>query len=548
MFILKHNEKKKSREKTGEMIRVNVKSTPFGYCNNIDGFLYEFPTDARIAGEQRLEKDDIERIVDKVQYTMLETAQDIWDSTLNKKRIYNGMEFLISSGIWNLADRNKEAIHSIVEAGIHTDCKKVAKALEVYINKGRATYCRQYPNMMKRLNGRVPGDLIFEAFRFARNELAETYHKSAIEGYKANPYVVACRWLLADNRIKKYADLCNCNDLAYQDKFGFGPGIYPIGSVPERPHVMCLCNTAPVSSKKLRQAITEGLVIGNVPTEEWLEAQKKNDGQFELDFSFNFFNRKKEAQSPLDVLNFGSLSKDEKFKADIDRVDKGFLNLFNSCINKPRIDINYKGLSHYNPNNNTIKVDLFKENPFSRKAGFNKNMVDLLHETGHYLDHNILNKKGALFHNKMPNFREALTQDALNYINSVYRKALGSSAVDFKNLSPMELNRVLQVYKDAGYNMNVDLSKLVGNELAKNPYINSAMSDMVGGLTQNRMIDTSLKIYGHETAYWQNPNAILYEATAHMFEAMGSGGERLEAMKEFFPFAYELFAETLGKL
>ena len=283
----------KLKQEKGRGETIYVKKTPLGFSNGVDGNFHNLQIDAYIAGEAELERREIEGMLDSVQYTMLEVAQEILASTLEKREIFYGKTFKVSTRLWNIKNGNQDTIKKIIAEGIHTDCKKVAQALELYTNAGGGKLCGAYPNMMARLKGRVPETLSFNAFRLARNELAEVYHKSALVGYKKNPYILACKWLLADNRLKQYEDRCNCNDLAYTDKFGLGAGIYPIEQVPARPHVMCLCNTAPVSSKKLREAVNEGLRIGNVPTEEWLEAQKKNETQFELNFSFSLSSIKK---------------------------------------------------------------------------------------------------------------------------------------------------------------------------------------------------------------------------------------------------------------
>ena len=116
-------------------------------------------------------------------------AAAIAQSTLHKKRMFNDKEFILSDRIWDLSGNNYDKIKQIISSGIHTDCVKVAKALEQYVKKGAETFAKDYPNMMKRMGGRIPKNLNYEALRLARNELSEVYFQSTIEGYKDNPAI-----------------------------------------------------------------------------------------------------------------------------------------------------------------------------------------------------------------------------------------------------------------------------------------------------------------------------------------------------------------------
>ena len=62
-------------------------------------------------------------------------AAAIANSTMRKKRLFNDKEFVLSDRIWDLSGNNYDKIKEIISSGIHTDCVKVAKALEQYVKR-----------------------------------------------------------------------------------------------------------------------------------------------------------------------------------------------------------------------------------------------------------------------------------------------------------------------------------------------------------------------------------------------------------------------------
>ena len=222
---------------------------------------------------------------------------------------------------------------------------------------------------------------------------------------------------------------------------------------------------------------------------------------------------------------------------DFSRVNPFFIKKINSC-QKPLIaDIHYKGVSYYDVKENKIYYNAFINDPRSIKAGFKTNMTGFLHEAGHYLDYN-LSKDGKPIHTKMKNLDHFLKIDALYFINNIYRNKLGKQAVDFKNLSPQELKNGLDFYKKLeNFNKIKDLDKLVSIELSKNKIVNSAISDLIGGVTKGIVLSVDHKLYQHSTLYW-NDDTLKVEATAHFFEAIGSGGDRLKTFETAFPCLY----------
>ena len=198
----------------------------------------------------------------------LREAEVIAESTMRKERIFKNKKFVLSDRIWDLSDNNYEKIKEIIASGINTDCVKVAKALQQYVKEGSETFVKDYPNMYERMGGRVPKNLNYEALRLARNELSEVYWQATIEGFKENPAVKAVKWLLSNNRLPGYHDICDT--MAYADDYGLGAGIYPVDAAPEKPHICCLCSLAPVIAKDIERGD-----VANKPPENWEEIKKR---------------------------------------------------------------------------------------------------------------------------------------------------------------------------------------------------------------------------------------------------------------------------------
>ena len=121
--------------------------------------------------------------------------------------------------------------------------------------------------MYERMGGRVPKNLAYEALRLARNELSETYWDATVEGFRENPAIVAVKWLLSNNRLPGYHDICDT--MAYTDYHGLGAGVYPIEHAPAKPHIACLCTLAPVTASRLEKG------VANKVPENWEEIEAR---------------------------------------------------------------------------------------------------------------------------------------------------------------------------------------------------------------------------------------------------------------------------------
>lgn len=227
-----------------------------------------------ITGEA--EEDDAHlELLRSVQKDILAEAKLIAKSTMEKISYFNEVEFKISTRIWDLSDGNKELIKNIIKEGINMNEASIAPLLEKYVKNGKDKLIKDYPNLKKRLGNRFTKDTTYNAYRLINNEIAKVFFNTTLNDYRQNEYVSAVKWLLSNNRTKKYEKDCNCSDYAYQNIYGLGNGIYPPKCVPERPHVLCQCSLAPVSSRRLKNAMQKLEHIGNTPSEEWLVEARK---------------------------------------------------------------------------------------------------------------------------------------------------------------------------------------------------------------------------------------------------------------------------------
>lgn len=148
----------------------------------------------------------------------------------------------ISDRIWEQAESARQAMRDIIHAGIASgrDAVQVAKDLEVYVRNG--TLAEDYPNMMARMERRVPGNLSYEALRLARTEYAMAFNEAVYSRGMINPAYIGVQYCLSDSHPEP--DICD--DLASADLYGMGPGVYKKGEEPPHPHPNCLCYVVPV--------------------------------------------------------------------------------------------------------------------------------------------------------------------------------------------------------------------------------------------------------------------------------------------------------------
>lgn len=169
-------------------------------------------------------------------------------------------------------------------------------------------------------------------------------------------------------------------------------------------------------------------------------------------------------------------------------------------------------------------VEICNENLLSRPHAnskgiafnVNKDAVDrrgkwttICHEIGHIVD-----RKTGRVSSRFPEFRKYIVSD-------------------------FEL--VVNKYQSV-YNCNeIDAYAEISKALKSNPKYHS-VSDLIGGITNNQCVGN----YCHQAEYWKQANRLEKEAFAHFYEAtLRNDLEKLEAIKEIFPNAYDMFEKIL---
>jgi hypothetical protein len=159
-------------------------------------------------------------------------------------RTRNGL--YLSDRIWEQSEKYRTIMRDLIQesVAIGQDAVKTARMLQQYVRQGAMTLARDYPNMMKRMKGRIPGNISYEALRLARTEMSAAFGEGAIAAARVAPSYLGMKWVLS----KSHPVPDMCDTLATQNfGLGLGPGVYPPGDEPPYPaHPNCLCALVPI--------------------------------------------------------------------------------------------------------------------------------------------------------------------------------------------------------------------------------------------------------------------------------------------------------------
>jgi hypothetical protein len=157
-------------------------------------------------------------------------------------RTKNGL--FLSDRIWEKSEKFRVTMRDLIQeaVAIGQDAVKTARMLQQYVRQGAQTLARDYPNMMERMKGRVPGDICYEALRLARTEATAAFGEGTIAAARVSPSYKGMKWVLS--HAHPVVDICDT--LAAHDE-GLGRGVYSSGNEPPMPaHPNCLCTLVPV--------------------------------------------------------------------------------------------------------------------------------------------------------------------------------------------------------------------------------------------------------------------------------------------------------------
>lgn len=125
---------------------------------------------------------------------------------------------ILSDRIWDQSQLAREGIQNLIQTGIEQgrDVVEVARDLVAYVKDGAMTLAEDYPNMMARMDIRVPEDLCYEALRLARTEYSMAYQEGTYSRVRMSPASIGIQWMLSD----AHPEPDICDDLAEADLYG----------------------------------------------------------------------------------------------------------------------------------------------------------------------------------------------------------------------------------------------------------------------------------------------------------------------------------------
>ncbi len=136
--------------------------------------------------------------------------------------------------------------------------QEMSRRLRLYV-KGSEPFQSAFSKLTKGPSGREFLDLrklskaekgaaqrmLFNADRIAFTELDSARHEAEVDAFARDPLVHGIRWTLSPNRgTQKGPD--ECDILAFRNSYGLGKGVFPVRSVPSKPHPLDRCELIPI--------------------------------------------------------------------------------------------------------------------------------------------------------------------------------------------------------------------------------------------------------------------------------------------------------------
>ena len=197
--------------------------------------------------------------------------------------------------------------------------------------------------------------------------------------------------------------------------------------------------------------------------------------------------------------------------------------------------------SFYNIAENKVYCNLINDGirGDNKKAGFNLGILGFLHETGHWLDSNRFNEICGI---------TLLSESLLEYLKyDIIHKINKFGKVYNKNYKPIN-----ELTKTTIQTLDPMIKQNMTHYIKENIDINSVVSDIFGAMTYEEIAGRKYnKLYGHGYNYWNYADKsgfkIKAEIVANFFEVLGSAGERVKAINEYFPTTWKYFNYIIGE-
>lgn len=218
--------------RVGDVIRVQAVNAALAASAAADGYDEDF---LRRLG---LSRDEIRDF----QASLARQAERSVDQSLNRLFDESGSTRIpLSEKVYNSAQLASGAVDNAVQSAL-----------------ARGLSAREFAQSVRNLiDPNVRGGVSYSAQRLARTEINNAFHYASLRRSENKPWVKGMKWNLSGSHPK--VDICDA--LAGgggQD--GLPTGVYPIGSVPNRPHPNCLCHVTPytMSSAEFERSLAAG--------------------------------------------------------------------------------------------------------------------------------------------------------------------------------------------------------------------------------------------------------------------------------------------------
>lgn len=148
----------------------------------------------------------------------------------------------LSKRIWNLGKHVQRRTEAIVLSGISRGQSAVSMAKELQYDILGIGSTEDIPESLRWTTGIARsvsgrGTIHYNALRLARTEIGNAYHEADVMSATASTIVAGLKWNLSP----AHGQYDICDQLADQDAYGLGDGVYPPEAVPLYPHPNDLC-------------------------------------------------------------------------------------------------------------------------------------------------------------------------------------------------------------------------------------------------------------------------------------------------------------------
>ena len=231
-----------------------------------------------------------------------------------------------------------------------------------------------------------------------------------------------------------------------------------------------------------------------------------------------------------DILNNFKWYDDIKEK-DREELEKAFNNMSDDALKfwekygdkvKGNFYSNHRGSAYYDDSNKKVFLNFSEKEKYKKSSTYKSSTVTFFHEVGHLFDYSLKDNRIRSKIDVVNNLKIEMFINIQKNYNS-----------DIKTLSKLKDN----------YMLRYEISSDIGNKNKNNNGTYSSVSDIFGGITKNSIVGG----FSHNTSYWKGNNLEI-EAMAHFFEAFFLGGDREQAMLEYFPNTYNKFKEQIQEL